>query len=125
MFHHAARRGLEDRLSLLKAGEAEIVWNEDVRELSYVRESLMPYRRRRGAVRWHTGRTIGYSTLRPDSPGLGGGWFLRRVFWLAPHDRKGAIAGEYPPGGHLPSEAVDPRTVRPGVLGAQTTRCRR
>jgi hypothetical protein len=88
--------------------EVEIVWEEDVSNLRYVRELVgtwHPNRKRIG--KWQgAGRRVGYSVLAPDAP-RHGSRFLRREFWL--RDTDGPNGGA--------AEAVDPRTVRPGVPG--------
>ncbi|GCB88094.1 hypothetical protein SALB_00763 [Streptomyces noursei] len=48
------------------------------------------------------------------------GIFLRRVFWLAPHNRDQRSDGLYATG--APSEAVDPCTLRPRTKGYKTER---
>lgn len=105
------------------SGEESIEWLVDVDDLDYVRQAvvLLPRRRGRPGASWVGGRLVGWSNLRPDvgSEGRGSG-FLRRVFWLAAHDRDSEPDGVYRRG--APSEAVDPRTVAPRVGGAVTTR---
>lgn len=100
--------------------EAEIVWLEDIDKLDYVREweTDLPHRARRPSMRYHPGRLVGYSTVGPTVKGRSG-MFRRRIFWLALHDRD---SGDpcYRTGG--PCEAVDPRTVKPNVLGKTTER---
>jgi hypothetical protein len=99
--------------------EDGIVWLEDIAHLDYAREdiSLQPFRRRKPG-RGYPGRLVGYATLSAQAEAEDHRFF-RRVFWLAPHDRDA---------GHLcyrrtaPTEAVDPRTVRPGVPGRLTKR---
>ncbi len=60
--------------------------------------------------------------LRSDAPGDGGSpeTFKRRVFWIKEHDRSEQPDGVYK--SDAPSEAVDPRTVTPGVWGGRTDR---
>ncbi|GHF56250.1 hypothetical protein GCM10010504_25520 [Streptomyces griseus] len=48
------------------------------------------------------------------------GRFIRRVFWVKEYDRSEQPDGTY--GTAAPSEAVDPRTVAPGVWGELTER---
>lgn len=97
--------------------EKRIVWLRPVETLPrYVRERLATGEPRRVGIsrRRHPG-IVGYAELRADAPNEGfPGSFARRVFWLADHDpyeRWGA-----------PIEAVDPRTVEPGVPGLLTDR---
>ncbi|MDH6707394.1 hypothetical protein P3T27_004131 [Kitasatospora sp. MAA19] len=62
---------------------------------------------------------VGYAILGPDArSSRASGTFRRRVFWLLPHDRDQDPEGLYSTG--VPSEAVDPRTVAPGVKGYKT-----
>ena len=101
--------------------EGRIVWLRDIGPLDCVREDLwqVPFRRRaprKGAL---PGRLVGYAELRPDAPG-DNGRFWRRVFWLKEYDRDSG-AGPYLRVG-APCEAVDPRTVAPGVPGELTER---
>ena len=92
--------------------EVAMVWDTDVYDLDYVRESRRTAWTRRGPIRWD-GR-VGYSILGPDAPTAGfPRMFHRRVFWLKPHDRGASSDGAYEAG--APVEAVDPRTVAPGM----------
>lgn len=53
-------------------------------------------RSRRGGKQVHhrPGHVVGYAVLGPDARASGAaGTFLRRVFWLAPHDRDQAPGG--------------------------------
>ena len=94
--------------------EVAIVWDIDVNELDYVRETWTLAWTRAGPIRW--GGRVGYSILRPDASNAGyPRMFHRRVFWLKPHDRPTDTDGPYK--GSLPVEAVDPRTVAPGISG--------
>jgi hypothetical protein len=71
---------------------------------------------RRRIAKWPMeGRRVGYAVLRPDAPHdpqLPGN-FTRRVFFLKDHDRDSDPDGVYSYG--APAEAVDPRTITPGV----------
>lgn len=105
------------------AHEEGIVWTEDVERYDYVRQSVeRSVSTRRRPVAWHgTGRRVGYAVLRADAPsGDVPGKFIRRVFWLKEHDRSEQPDGSYST--TAPSEAVDPRTVAPGVWGELTER---
>ncbi|MFD3537221.1 DUF6009 family protein [Streptomyces sp. NPDC058664] len=70
---------------------------------------------RQKPVGWNeTGLRVGYSVLKPDAPsGDTTGRFVRRVFWVKDYDRSEQPDGTYKTS--EPSEAVDPRTVAPGV----------
>ncbi|MZE76726.1 DUF6009 family protein [Streptomyces xinghaiensis] len=104
------------------AHETELVWLEDINTLDYVRQSLERLPTRRGKPAYHRdGRMVGYALLGPEArSSRASGTFLRRVFWLLPHDRDGQPDGLYASG--APSEAIDPRTVAPGVKGYKTQR---
>ncbi|MFJ6509264.1 DUF6009 family protein (plasmid) [Streptomyces sp. NBC_01558] len=104
------------------AHESDLIWLEDTSTLDYVRQSLDRLPTRRGKPAYHRdGRMIGYAVLGPDArASRASGTFLRRVFWLLPHDRDGQPAGLYSSG--APSEAVDPRTIAPRVKGYKTQR---
>ncbi|WP_329344846.1 DUF6009 family protein (plasmid) [Streptomyces sp. NBC_00663] len=103
-------------------GEAEVVWLEDLDTIDYVRQALDKVSTRTGKPRYsRDGRLVGYTTLAtgaerdPDS-----GLFRRRTFFLLPHDRDSDPNGDYQVG--APGEAVDPRTIEPGKVGAKTPR---
>ncbi|MFF9347102.1 DUF6009 family protein [Streptomyces sp. NPDC014734] len=103
--------------------EIDIVWvASDIGELDYVRQALDRVRGRRSAPPFHRdGRLVGYAVLGDDAkPSRASGTHLRRVFWVAPHDRDSAPEGLYKFG--APSEAVDPRTVEARVEGCKTVR---
>ncbi|MDO0911150.1 DUF6009 family protein [Streptomyces sp. DT2A-34] len=106
------------------AYEESIVWTEDITDLDYIRQSIEFFApTRRGPVAWRgTGRRVGYSVLRGDAPGDDEmpGRFVRRVFWVKHNDRSEQPQGECET--TAPSEAVDPRTVAPGVWGDLTER---
>ncbi|WP_372412456.1 DUF6009 family protein [Streptomyces luteireticuli] len=104
------------------AHETELVWLEDTIPLDYVRQALdrVTGRRRQPPYR-RDGRLIGYAVLGPTAkPSPASGTYLRRVFWLAPHDRDQQPRGLYAT--TAPAEAVDPRTVTVGVKGHKTRR---
>jgi len=108
---------------LALAHEESIVWAEDAEKFDYVRQSVeLSVSTRRRPVPWHgTGRRVGYAVLRSDAPsGDVPGKFVRRVFWVKDHDRSEQPEGTYKCS--APSEAVDPRTVAPGVWGTLTER---
>ncbi|WP_223186575.1 DUF6009 family protein [Streptomyces sp. CBMA29] len=105
------------------AHEESIIWTEDVDDFDYVRQSVVTNAgTRRRPVSWTgTGRRVGYAVLRGDAPsGDVPGHFTRRVFWVKEHDRSEQPDGTYKT--TAPAEAVDPRTVAPGVWGEQTDR---
>ena len=99
-----------------------IVWEEDVETLDYVWEIVVNAGTRRRPVPWHgEGRRVGYAVLTRDAENDGlPGMFGRRLFFLKGHDRDSAPNGVYSTG--APCEAVDPRTVRPGLRGELTER---
>ncbi len=111
---------LEDRAAL--EHEERIVWTEDVGDFDYVRQTVARLSTtRQKPVGWNgTGRRVGYSVLRSDAPSGDTGRFVRRVFWVKDYDRSEQPEGTYKT--CAPSEAVDPRTVAPGVLGKLTER---
>lgn len=104
------------------AHESDLVWLEDTDELEYVRQSLDRLPSRCGKPAYHRhGRMVGYAVLGPTArSSRASGTFLRRVFWLLPHDRDGQPEGLYASG--APSEAVDPRTLAPCTKGYKTQR---
>lgn len=111
---------LKDRAAL--EHEEQIVWTEDVSGFDYVRQTVERLSMtRRKPVGWHgTGRRVGYSVLKSDAPSGDTGRFVRRVFWVKDYDRSEQPDGTYKTS--APSEAVDPRTVAPGVWGELTER---
>ncbi|MFH9667729.1 DUF6009 family protein [Streptomyces globisporus] len=111
----------EDRAAL--EHEEQIVWTEEVEDYDYVRQSVeRSSSTRRRPVAWTgAGRRVGYAVLRPAAPsGDVPGRFIRRVFWVKDYDRSEQPDGTYKT--TAPSEAVDPRTVAPGVWGELTER---
>ncbi|MFF9017268.1 DUF6009 family protein [Streptomyces sp. NPDC014870] len=111
---------LEDRAAL--EHEEQIVWTEDVGDFDYVRQTVARLSTtRQKPVGWNgAGRRVGYSVLKSDAPSGDTGRFVRRVFWVKAYDRSEQPDGTYKTS--APSEAVDPRTVAPGVLGELTER---
>ncbi|MEV6404055.1 DUF6009 family protein [Streptomyces sp. NPDC003011] len=103
-------------------GEVEVVWLEDSANLDYVRQALDKVNNRRGKPRYdRAGRIVGYTNLAADAErDPDSGLFARRVFFLLPHDRDSDPNGDYEVG--APGEAVDPRTIEPGKVGAKTPR---
>lgn len=103
------------------AHEREIIWLEDISGIDYVRQGayLLRTRTRPPAKEAGERRLIGYTTVGPNARGVGG-YFLRRAFWLKTYDRLYDPRGPYRTG--TPAEAVDPRTVQPGVEGEVTDR---
>ncbi|MFI7386435.1 DUF6009 family protein [Streptomyces sp. NPDC049813] len=104
------------------AHEQDLIWLEDIDALDYVRQSLDRLPTRRGRPAYHRdGRMVGYATLSADArASRASGTFLRRVFWLLPHDRDQRPDGLY--ASAAPSEAVDPRTLGAGTKGYKTER---
>ncbi|MFI5765318.1 MULTISPECIES: DUF6009 family protein [unclassified Streptomyces] len=102
--------------------EVDFVWLEDIGGLDYVRQSLDRLPTRRGRPAYHRdGRMVGYALLGPGArPSRSSGTFRRRVFWLLPHDRDTDPDGLYATG--APAEAVDARTLAPGIKGHKTER---
>ena len=112
---------LDTHLQRALVHELDIIWFEDIDEIDYVRQDAFLLRGRSTAPPRHAGerRIIGYATVDHASRRVGG-YCLRRVFWLNPYDRALDPCGPYFRG--VPVEAVDPRTVRPGVLGEVSKR---
>ncbi|WP_338704096.1 DUF6009 family protein (plasmid) [Streptomyces sp. Q6] len=104
------------------AHEQDLVWLEDIDALDYVRQSLDRLPTRRGKPAYHRdGRMVGYATLSQEArASRASGTFLRRVFWLLPHDRDQQPDGLY--ASAAPSEAVDPRTLSASTKGYKTER---
>lgn len=101
--------------------EVEIVWEEPPEQYDYVRVRAGRAGTRTRSVPFHRFKRVGYAVLADDAPNIGRpGQFRRRVFWLKDHDRAYEPDGVYANQG--PSEAVDPRTVAPGVRGEKTER---
>ncbi|MCZ4101059.1 DUF6009 family protein [Streptomyces sp. H39-C1] len=104
------------------AHETTLVWLEDTTHLEYVRQTLDRLTTRGGKPPYHRdGRMVGYAVLGPSArASRQSGTFLRRVFWLLPHDRDQQPDGLYASG--APSEAVDPRTLAARTKGYKTER---
>ncbi|NEB77352.1 transcription factor [Streptomyces sp. SID14478] len=98
--------------------EVCIVWETDPEQFSYVRQTLIETSRRAGRPRRTCGRLIGYAELALAAPAVSqSDRFLRRVFYLMPHDR-GELhdAGIYAM--NPPLEGVDPHTVVVRIPGS-------
>ncbi|MCC9311957.1 DUF6009 family protein [Kitasatospora sp. RB6PN24] len=104
------------------AHEADLVWLESTDALEYVRQTLDRLPTRAGRPAYHRdGRMVGYAVLGTAAKASrASGTFLRRVFFLLPHDRDLEPDGLY--ASAAPSEAVDPRTLAPRVKGYKTER---
>ena len=103
--------------------EEKIVWLEDIAPLYFVRESMSwqtygvgkrgPIKLRAPRKGGMVTRHVGYATI---SNNRYIGSFPRRIFWVKGDD-------EAPVGGArgygMPCEAVDPRSVAPGVPGTR------
>ena len=100
----------------LLIGETKIVWLEDINHLDYVRESIdIKIRRPSRKPSGPPGRVVGYAEVDKKI----GGFYYCRVFWLKDYDRD---SGNDTYRECAPCEAVDPRTVSPGVSGVLTDR---
>jgi hypothetical protein len=101
----------------ISTSENAVIWLEDPTPLRYVRERVAcdhKSRARRPKFALN-GRLVGYTTLDPKARSRERcGLFVRREFWLAPHDHPNPD-GPYAVSGR-PCEGVDPRTVLPGGL---------
>ncbi|MFG2632158.1 DUF6009 family protein [Streptomyces sp. NPDC048473] len=102
--------------------ETDLIWLEDIGCLDYVRQTVDRLPTRRGRPPYHRdGRMVGYAVLGAGAQASrASGTFLRRVFWLLPHDRDGRPEGLY--ASAAPSESVDPRTAAPRKKGYKTQR---
>ncbi|MDH3604515.1 MAG: DUF6009 family protein [Candidatus Tectomicrobia bacterium] len=111
----------DTHLQIALAHELEIIWLEDIAEMDYVCQGAYLLRGWSAAPPRVSGerRMVGYATVGREARRVGG-HCLRRVFWLKTYDRALAPDGPYISG--VPAEAVEPRTVRPGVLGELTER---
>ena len=103
--------------------ESKIVWLADLAQYPYVREDLRLCGFRHGRPPRYAcpGQLIGYAELQPDAPSECGSGFLRRVFYVQPHDRAADHTGLYMNSG-CPTEGVNPLTVQPNVYGVQDDR---
>jgi hypothetical protein len=94
------------------AYERSILWLMDIGAVRFVRTvEVRCARSRRGALNLSTGeRVIGYSKLTLDAPrNRETDCYTRRLFYLKPSDTD--------EGSRVPRDAVDPRTILPGVRG--------
>ncbi len=100
---------LYDGYAVARRDEAKIVWVQGGPEdYPYVREVAydLPSRARPPRKRmFGEDQLVAYATLRPTAKASYPGMFQRRCWWVASHD-------PYPAG---PVEAVDPRSIAPGV----------
>lgn len=136
--HHAVTEegvsSMSDTLAQKITDEVEIVWVEGeeavMARYDYVRQDLVKTPKKRGVPRitWDA-RIVGYANLSPEAEPparLGSGRWERRVFYVTPRDRSEGEADDerarYQ--GSTPTEAVDPRTVKPRVVGTLTDRAR-
>lgn len=104
------------------AHEVDLVWLEPLIDLDYVRQALDKTRHPSNQPPYaRHGRMVGYACLDARAkPDPDSGLFTRRVFYLLPHDRDSTPQGIYGEG--APSEAVDPRTIKPHRAGSKTLR---
>ncbi|MFF5019085.1 DUF6009 family protein [Streptomyces sp. NPDC001165] len=125
---------MSDTLAQRITDEVEIVWVEGeetvMAKYDYVRQDVVKTRHKRGVPRitWDA-RIVGYANLSPDAEPparLGSARWERRVFFVTPRDRsESEAAGERVLFQRsTPTEAVDPRTVKPRVVGTLTDRAR-
>ncbi len=95
------------------AYEKSIVWLCDISNLRYVRAQVVYGAvSRKGPIRLGDEvRVVGYSKLTPNAPHQpDAGGYVRRVFYLRPGDMDADRRT-------IPSSALDPRTILPGVAG--------
>ena len=99
--------------------ECEILWDVDVSDLDYVRQSMVMCNSRSRPIGVNHGwLRLGYAVLKPDAepdyryPGLS--YWDRRLFWVKDYD-------PYPE--DCPTEAIDPSTIYAGHIPEQTERC--
>ncbi len=125
---------MSDTLAQKITDEVEIVWVEGeeavMARYDYVRQDLVKTPKKRGVPRitWDA-RIVGYANLSPEAeppPRLGSGRWERRVFYVTPRDRSESEAASERVlfQESTPTEAVDPRTVKPKVVGTLTDRAR-
>lgn len=125
---------MSDTLAQRITDEVEIVWVEGeeavLARYDYVRQDLVKTTKKRGVLRitWDA-RIVGYANLSAEAEPparLGSGRWERRVFYVTPRDRsESEAAGERVLFQEsTPTEAVDPRTVKPRVVGTLTDRAR-
>lgn len=89
--------------------ETRVVWDRDIRNVPYLRQSVVYHRQARGpiALRIKGATRFGYTECEPGTADDEG--YRRRIFWLKPHDRFFQPHGVYRTG--RPAEAVDPRAI--------------
>lgn len=103
--------------------EDKIVWLRDrdfLARLKYVREELLLCSIRTGPVRAPPGEVlIGYAVLKKIAAKNSEGGFCRRIFTLhwSELDGRSESLNE-----SIPSDAVDPLTVRPGKPGRRLSK---
>ena len=93
--------------------EKSIVWLSDISKLPFVRARVVPgVMSRRGPIYLgDDAHVVGYSKLTPNAPrSVESNGYIRRVFYLKPSDMAPGPA-------EIPSSAVDPKTILPGVIG--------
>jgi len=90
-----------------EVNESGIVWLDDPAKYPYVRETTIyaPFRSRMPSRKRMQGRPVAIAGLNKEARAVYPGMFLRRYWYVAPHD-------PYYGG---PIEAVDPYTVCAGV----------
>ena len=102
--------------------ESELVWLDDISKYDYVRVIEQTVMSRVGLPKTrHIGyRTVGYTNLRAEARSSRFRLLTKRVFFVKSHDRSEQPDGVYKTG--CPIEAVDPRTLAPGIEGVVTDR---
>lgn len=98
------------------AYERSIVWLEDIDRLPFVRVvEVRCAKSRRGKLLLNgSERVVGYTKLMADAPrDLVTSRFTRRLFYLKDGDEQLTTP---------PEQAIDPRTLLPGVLGQRPAR---
>ena len=98
------------------AYEKSIVWTEDVSRLPFVRVATVDTARSRRGPLQAAGdlRVVGYAKLTANAPlNADGKTYSRRMFYVKGDDERGSDS--------VP-QAIDPRTVLPGVAGKQPGR---
>jgi len=137
--HHAATEegvsSMSDTFAQRITDEVELVWVEGEEAVmatyDYVRQDVVKTPKKRGVPRitWDA-RIVGYANLSPEAEPpahLGSGRWERRVFYVTPRDRSESEADGVERvlfQESTPTEAVDPRTVKPRVVGTLTDRAR-
>ncbi|HJN09764.1 MAG TPA: DUF6009 family protein [Pirellulaceae bacterium] len=94
------------------AYEKSILWLKNIDAVRFVRTvEVRCARSRRGALNLSTGeRVIGYAKLTSNAPrDPNTDCYTRRLFYLKPSDTGEQLG--------VPPDAVDPRTILPGVRG--------